>query len=894
MAPVAIAVVTGLAIALGVLVIIFVLVPVLKGIGWLIGSVFKGIGWFVVHIFEFISGMIGDVLRFVGAIFAIIALIPLTMLNVVIGRWSAAGHFAESVKRECSIGITCLYRLALQRPLRLVLLHGLLEGIEQRVPEAMAGAPTADKPRRSTGQFDGYTIVGSLRGGGSGGKLYVAEPDEKNRQRGMPDRVVIKSFALTEGSSLPQIVRESRSLEAAKQLGLVLDHGMEEHRFFYVMPFHDGEHLGVVTRQLHGESDGRGLGTKQLANVMKYSGDLLQTLSTYHKGGLWHKDIKPENVIIHDGRAHIVDFGLVTPLRSAMTLTTHGTEYFRDPEMVRQALRGVKVHQVDGAKFDIYAVGAVLYFVLENTFPAHGGLSRFQMKSPESLRWIVKRSMADYNQRYETADEMLADLVVVMNADDPYQVKPVQLPSMQGEAVPLPMEEAPDQVAQVNQAGSPQPKFQPAVEPVVAAAAAGGAAVVGGMQPGLSPKLRVTSWWTGAYTVDDPGSVGNAGYANQENAEYAAFREEARSFRREAAEIRSKVRNHAMSARRAAREQIKAARARAKDIRHRARARRHGYAANPKPAPFLAFLVMVVLVGGGIIGATLVMEAERQSPISISIPGLPELPRMPQLSGLSGSLPPVLLVTNVPDLDRLDIRAQIDAYIQEVENNYNVVIENVERELAYRDLMIQWYENQDGPADGKLEELMKLDDLYGIMYVASTSNGKIVNEIIKSTAPGASKRRRAASHAPRYSEHSAWSENSFLSQHSISHASTDLPILLINDHPAKADPRVEEQVQAYLKAYRDRGWNIEIMDEAEVKIRQALPIGPITPESKISEKFYALLADLKLGGVLTFSAASGDGDLHERISNALILSRDLANIEASHEEDESEEDDWDC
>ena len=37
-----------------------------------------------------------------------------------------------------------------------------------------------------------------------------------------------------------------------------------------------------------------------------------------------------------------MDFGLVTPLRSAMTLTTHGTEYFRDPEMVRMALKGVK------------------------------------------------------------------------------------------------------------------------------------------------------------------------------------------------------------------------------------------------------------------------------------------------------------------------------------------------------------------------------------------------------------------------------------------------------------------------------------------------------------------------------------------------------------------------
>ena len=116
--------------------------------------------------------------------------------------------------------------------------------------------------------------------------------------------------------------------------------------------------------------------------------------------GLWHKDVKPDNIIVHDDRAHLVDLGLVTPMRSAMTLTTHGTEYFRDPEMVRLALKGVKVHQVDGAKFDIYAVGAVLYSIIENSFPAHGGLSQVSKRCPESLRWVIRRSMTDYDKRY--------------------------------------------------------------------------------------------------------------------------------------------------------------------------------------------------------------------------------------------------------------------------------------------------------------------------------------------------------------------------------------------------------------------------------------------------------------------------------------------------------------
>ena len=39
---------------------------------------------------------------------------------------------------------------------------------------------------------------------------------------------------------------------------------------------------------------------------------------------------------LSDGRVQLVDLGLITPLASAMTLTTHGTEYFRDPELVRK------------------------------------------------------------------------------------------------------------------------------------------------------------------------------------------------------------------------------------------------------------------------------------------------------------------------------------------------------------------------------------------------------------------------------------------------------------------------------------------------------------------------------------------------------------------------------
>jgi serine/threonine protein kinase len=473
-------------------------------------KVFDVLWRLIVHVVRTVGAIIADIFRFLGAVIVALVFIPLTLLNIVIGRWSASAHYGRAFTAECRTAAGCFYRVLIGHPLRLFGLGGLTEGLEKRLPQAMAEAPGPDKPSKRQGMFEGYRIVGSLPGGGSGGKLYIAEPDEMKRagfaRRGHADidRVVIKTFSLGDGSSLPQIVRESRALDAAKKMGLVLEHDLGDERFFYVMRYVPGESLTAATQRLHAAAGSAGLDPRGLRLAMGYAADLLESLDTYHRGGLWHKDVKPDNVIIdHEadpalgrGRAHLVDFGLVTPLRSAMTLTTHGTEYFRDPELVRQALRGVKVHQIDGARFDLYAAGAVLYAIIENSFPAHGGLSQITRKCPEALRWIVRRAMADYDKRYASAIAMLEDLRVVAAAADPYEVKPIDLPSMKGGA-PAPMPE-PEPVA-FEAAASPVP---PRGEPQRPASPA----------PRTPPKLRVADWWTGRYEVADRGAQapGNA------------------------------------------------------------------------------------------------------------------------------------------------------------------------------------------------------------------------------------------------------------------------------------------------------------------------------------------------------------------------------------------------
>ena len=719
---------------IGLLAIIFLVVPLLKGLGWAIGGIFSGIGWLLRHIFEFIGGMLTDIVRFLGAIIAGVVLVPLVLLNVMIGRWSAAGHFFRSIKRECNVGFTCLYRVALQRPLRFLLLGGLLEGIEQRVDEAWEAAPTSDKPSRRTGSFEGYTITGSLPGGGSGAKLYIAEPDDSLRRRkpDFPKRVVIKSFAITDGSSLPQIVRESRALEAAKQLGLVLDHDMDEHRFFYVMPYHHGEHLGIITRQLHGKSDGGGLAPRQLAVMFAYMKDLLATLSRYHEGGLWHKDVKPDNIIVHDGRVHLVDLGLVTPLRSAMTLTTHGTEYFRDPEMVRMALKGVKVHQVDGAKFDIYAAGAVMYFLLENTFPAHGALSSFSKNSPEAARWIVRRSMTDYNKRYETVPQMLADLEYVGSAADPFAVKPAELPSMRGggaeaaqvaAASPQPVEMPGETVAA---AGSPRPprESEPEETNVEVNVAGWGVSVgpkgvkIGNLagEPAVEikpqrPKIRVTNWWTGAYEVVDPATPGRGARADAK-----AFRQQVHGFRAQSADLRRSVHMGRMSARRAAREQIKAARARARDIQRRARAHRHRAlhvkTADHQPSGMMAFMAVAVLVAGGFLVTWLVRQP-RSTPHAFAGDEVFAAAVVPR----AGKPLSLIVINDHPASTDANVAAQIEAVIKlHRDQGWEVIDDGKEAEVQIRKHLPAGVFDPDQPHE-LLRNAMRDHDLGGFLLI---------------------------------------------------------------------------------------------------------------------------------------------------------------------------------
>ncbi|QLQ14414.1 MAG: protein kinase [Micropruina sp.] len=98
-------------------------------------------------------------------------------------------------------------------------------------------------------------------------------------------------------------------------------------------------------------------GPLPLAQGIDIAVQVVQALAAAHAVGLVHRDIKPANVMITDGRAKLLDFGIAQLASGAgahltATATTIGTAAYMAPEQAA----GQRV----GPATDLYAVGCLL------------------------------------------------------------------------------------------------------------------------------------------------------------------------------------------------------------------------------------------------------------------------------------------------------------------------------------------------------------------------------------------------------------------------------------------------------------------------------------------------------------------------------------------------------
>ncbi len=158
--------------------------------------------------------------------------------------------------------------------------------------------------------------------------------------------------------------------------------------------------------------------------TLHFSTQIAKALSHAHSKGIIHMDIKPQNIMLpKDGTAKVADFGIAQ--------LEEGAQEQEDSEEAVGSIHYISPEQARGeavdARSDIYSLGVVMYEMLTGTLPFDGdSVEEVAMKHftvaptaptainpdiPPELEEITLRAMQpDPDDRYPSADEMLADL----------------------------------------------------------------------------------------------------------------------------------------------------------------------------------------------------------------------------------------------------------------------------------------------------------------------------------------------------------------------------------------------------------------------------------------------------------------------------------------------------
>jgi len=240
------------------------------------------------------------------------------------------------------------------RQVNAVLPEGDLSGLS---PEAMHRL-IFGQPGEAAFQLNDYAIERELGRGGCGA-VYLA----RTAVGGTPVAVkIMLSRAQADAKSVEQFKREMAVIAKLRHPNIVrfLDSGSDEGTFFFVMDYCDGGSIADAARR-HG-------GTLPWETLHPWALQALEGLAAAHKEGFVHRDMKPQNILIHQNIAKISDFGLAKNFQKAglsgMSISGNyaGTPVFMPPEQITN-FKYVKPVS------DVWSFAASLYQLLTGKFP---------------------------------------------------------------------------------------------------------------------------------------------------------------------------------------------------------------------------------------------------------------------------------------------------------------------------------------------------------------------------------------------------------------------------------------------------------------------------------------------------------------------------------------------
>jgi serine/threonine protein kinase/tetratricopeptide (TPR) repeat protein len=201
----------------------------------------------------------------------------------------------------------------------------------------------------------------------SGGMATVFRAVDQSLGRVVAVKVLRPDMATATGEA--RFLREARTMASFSHPNVVSIHDADQRDglSFYVMDLVEGETLRQ--RLERGPLDGR--------DAFRLGRDLLAALDRIHAAGVIHRDVKPSNIFLVDGRALLADFGIVhVEGATDETLTSEGqgpgTPAYMSPEQAKG--------EAALPASDLYSLGLVLY-------EAMAGKRWPSLAAPESGDW---------------------------------------------------------------------------------------------------------------------------------------------------------------------------------------------------------------------------------------------------------------------------------------------------------------------------------------------------------------------------------------------------------------------------------------------------------------------------------------------------------------------------
>ena len=238
--------------------------------------------------------------------------------------------------------------------------------------------------------YDGRFLILNTLGSNGETTVYLA----KDNKRDPAANVALKVLSRKGGddSLVPRFLREIGALSKLSHPNIVkiVDYKSEADTYYYAAEFIPGRSLSSLINESPLDEE----------MVVAIGLELAGALVRLEEGGMVHRDVKPDNVIVSDGGVPVlIDFGLAKEI-SQKTLTLrdqmYGTPQFVSPEYIK----GVKFLDI---KTDIYSLGVTFYYALTGALPFAGDnhmtiFHKHLTEVPPSLMLIrpgVSRELSD-------------------------------------------------------------------------------------------------------------------------------------------------------------------------------------------------------------------------------------------------------------------------------------------------------------------------------------------------------------------------------------------------------------------------------------------------------------------------------------------------------------------